>query len=147
MHVSDEASAYLAFYVWNECPYIFKMELLIIKGWIFEKKVTFSSRKFCYDMEEVHSKRERLEKIVLHLKSCFIWCFLPNLLAILQICEIFRKSVTWHDTRPHKMPLSLKNVKDSEICPCAKFRFNYILVARNFASKHFSLKKSPWPRP
>ena len=32
MRVSDEALAYLAFYVWNECPLIFKMELLIIKG-------------------------------------------------------------------------------------------------------------------
>ena len=39
------------------------------------------------------------------------------------------------------MSLSLKNVKDSEICPCAKFRFNYIFVARNIANKHFSLKK------
>ena len=32
MRVSDEASAYLAFYVWNECPFTFKMELLIIKS-------------------------------------------------------------------------------------------------------------------
>ena len=43
------------------------------------------------------------------------------------------------------MPLSLKHVKDSEICPCAKFRFNYIFVARNIANKHFSLKKAPDP--
>ena len=43
------------------------------------------------------------------------------------------------------MPLSLKNVKDSEICPRAKFRFNYIFVARNIANKHFSLKKAPDP--
>ena len=43
------------------------------------------------------------------------------------------------------MPLLLKNVKDSEICPCAKFRFNYIFVARNIANKHFSLKKAPDP--
>ena len=40
-----------------------------------------------------------------------------------------------------KCHLSLKNVKDGEICPCAKFRFNYIFVARNIANKHFSLKK------
>ena len=38
-----------------------------------------------------------------------------------------------------------KNVKDSEICPCAKFRFKYIFVARNIANKHFSLKKAPDP--
>ena len=44
------------------------------------------------------------------------------------------------------MPLSLKkNVKDSEICPCAKFRFNFIFVARNIANQHFSLKKAPDP--
>ena len=147
MRVPDESSAYLAFYVWDECPFIFKMELLIIKGWIFEKKMTFGSIKFCYDIEEVHSKCERLKIIVLHLKSCFIWYFLPNPLAILQICEIFRKSVTLHVTWTYKMPLSLKNVKGSEICPCAKFRFNYIFVARNIANKHFPWKKPAWPRP
>ena len=43
------------------------------------------------------------------------------------------------------MPLSLKTVKYSEICPCAKFRFNYIFVGRNIANKHFSLKKAPDP--
>ena len=49
-------------------------------------------------------------------------------------------------SRDHKkMPLSLKNVKDSEICPRAKFRFNYIFVSRNIANKHFSLKKAPDP--
>ena len=36
-----------------------------------------------------------------------------------------------------------KNVKDGENCPCAKFRFNFIIVARNVANKHFSLKKVP----
>ena len=36
------------------------------------KKVTFGSIKFCYGIKEVHSKREGLEIIVLHLKSCFI---------------------------------------------------------------------------
>ena len=72
MRVSDEVAAYLAFYVWNECPFIFKMELLIIKGWIFEEKGTFGSIQFCYDIEEVQSKREGLEIIVLHVKSCFI---------------------------------------------------------------------------
>ena len=125
--------------------FFFKMELLIIKGWIFEKKVTFESIKFCYNIGEVHSKRERLEIIVLHLKSRFIWCSLLNPSAILQICDIFMKSVTWHVTWPYKMLLSLKNVKDSESCPCAKFRFNYVFVARNIANKHFSLKKAPDP--
>ena len=43
------------------------------------------------------------------------------------------------------MALSLKNVEDSEICLCAKFRFNVIIVARNIAKKHFSLKKAPDP--
>ena len=43
------------------------------------------------------------------------------------------------------MPLSLKDVKHSEICPCAKFRFTYIFVARNIANKHFFLKKAPDP--
>ena len=43
------------------------------------------------------------------------------------------------------MPLPLKNVKDGEICPCAKFRLNVIIVARNIANKHFSLKKAPDP--
>ena len=41
------------------------------------------------------------------------------------------------------MALSLKNVKDGEISLCAKFRFNVIIVARNIANKHFSLKKAP----
>ena len=36
----------------------------------------------------------------------------------------------------------LKNVKDSEICPCAKFRFNFIIIARNIANTNFSLKKA-----
>ena len=120
------------------------MELWIIKSWIFEKKVTFGTIKFCDDIE-VHSKREGMEIMGLHLKSCFIWCFLLNPLAILQICDIFRKSVTWHVTWAYKMPLSLKNVKDGEICSCAKFRFNVIIVARNIANKHFSLKKAPDP--
>ena len=40
------------------------------------------------------------------------------------------------------MPLSLKHVKDGEICPCAKFCFNFIVVTRNIANKQFSLKKA-----
>ena len=43
------------------------------------------------------------------------------------------------------MPLWLENVKDGEICLCAKFRFNVIIVARNIADKKFSLKKAPDP--
>ena len=63
--------------------------------------MTFGSIKFCYDVEEVHSKRERLEIIVLHLKSCFICCFLLNPLAILQICESFQEKchLTCHATK------------------------------------------------
>ena len=52
---------YLVFYVWNECPLIFKMELVVIK------EVAFGSIKYCYDIEEVHSKREGLEIMALHL--------------------------------------------------------------------------------
>ena len=43
--------------------------------------------------------------------------------------------------RRHEMSLSLKNVKDGEIYPCAKFRFNFVIVVRNIAKQHFSLKK------
>ena len=43
------------------------------------------------------------------------------------------------------MLLSLKNVKDGEICLCARYRFNFIIVARNIANKHFSLKKAHDP--
>ena len=32
---------------------------------------------------------------------------------------------------------SLKNVKDGEVFPCAKFRFNFTIVARNIANRHF----------
>ena len=52
--------------------------------------------------------------------------------------------VTCHVTI-QKCHCHLQNVKDSEICPCAKFRFYYIFVARNIANKHFSLKKAPDP--
>ena len=51
MRVSDEASAYLAFYVWKECPFIFKTQLLIIKSCIFKKNVTFGPIKFFYDIQ------------------------------------------------------------------------------------------------
>ena len=53
--------------------------------------MTFGFIKFCYETEEVHSKHGGLEIIHLHLKSCFILCFLLNPLAILQICAISRK--------------------------------------------------------
>ena len=99
--------------------------------------MTFGSTKFCYDTEDIHSKRERLEIIVLHLK--------PVLFDV--SCEIrwqFFKYVKFSGKMSsYKIPLSLKNVKESEICPCVKFRFNYIFVVRNIANKHFSLKKKP----
>ena len=72
MRVSDEGLGYLAFYVWNECPFIVQMDLLIIKYLISAKKVTFGLIKFCYEMEEVHSKRESLEIMHQRPKSCFI---------------------------------------------------------------------------
>ena len=72
MRVSDEGLTYLAFYLWNECPFIFQMDLLIIKCSISVKKVTFGLIKFCYEIEEVHSKRENLEIMHQRLKSCFI---------------------------------------------------------------------------
>ena len=37
-----------------------------------------------------------------------------------------------------KSLLSVKNIKGGEICPYAKFRFNFIIVARNITDKHFS---------
>ena len=104
MCVSNEGLTCLAFYVWNECPFIFQMNLLIIKSWILEEKVTFGLVKFC--------------------------------LAIPQIFVIFRKIVTW----PQELPLSLK---DGEICPCAEYRFNFIIVAKSIATKHFPLNKAP----
>ena len=51
--------------------------------------------------------------------------------------------MTYHVTIQNA--ISLKNVKGGEICPCAKFRFNVIIVARNNANKYFSLKKAPDP--
>ena len=62
-------------------------------------------------------------------------------MAILQICDNFRKSVTG----PYKKPLLLKNVREVKSDPCAKFCLNVIIVATNIASKHFSLKKAPGP--
>ena len=53
--------------------------------------MTFGLMKFCYEIEEAHSKGEGLEIMHLNLKSCFIWCFLLNPLAILEIYAIFRK--------------------------------------------------------
>ena len=41
--------------------------------------------------------------------------------------------------------VTIQNAIVTEICPCAKFRFNYIFVARNIAKKHFSLKIAPDP--
>ena len=38
MRVSDEGLTYLAFYVWNECPFVVQMDLLIIKRSISAKK-------------------------------------------------------------------------------------------------------------
>ena len=53
--VSDEGLTYLTFYVWNECPFIFQMDLL---------KSDVGLIKFCYEIKEVHSKREGLEIII-----------------------------------------------------------------------------------
>ena len=54
--------------------------------------MTFGPMKFCYDIGEVHSKREGLEITHLHLKSCFIFMFSAiDSLPVLQICAIFGK--------------------------------------------------------
>ena len=37
-----------------------------------KKKGTFGSMKFCYEIDEVHSKRESVEIMHLQLKNCFI---------------------------------------------------------------------------
>ena len=57
-------------------------------------------------------------------------------LAIPQIFAIFRKIVT----RPQELPSSFK---DGEICPCALFHFNFIIVAKSIANKHSPLNKAP----
>lgn len=63
---------HLALCVWNECPFILQVDLLIIKSLIFEKKSDLCSHKILLGIEEVYSKRVRLELINLHLKNCFI---------------------------------------------------------------------------
>ena len=69
--------------------YVIKIKIQKLNFFVLEKKVTFVFIKFCYEIKDVDSKREGLEIISLHLKSCFMF---PQILSIL------RKGVTRHIT-------------------------------------------------